>query len=511
MKSKQLLSVVFSLILVMGLSAGSAFAQTDDDIDDTSMEDESVDAQNTEAKEEEYDDFDDYDDDTGEDDDIWDGKPYDLDDRLEFFCDMTDVEKRQLYADHPRLTQLKDRLMKFCELDYDERENAIDEFVERNFPEIEYDGDHRKMLDRYCAMSDEDKRIYVAKHDKPADKVEKINRYCTLDEDQRRDFIIEHRDEYIAHMKDKVKDHMGDVKDHMKDKVRDHMIDRFSTMEFDRFCAMTDAELSVATFEMEFVERASKWCDMTPDERKSYIKEHMKNIVTDKVKDHMKDRLSHMDYDRYCALTDAELAASTFDAEFVAKASLWCDMTPEERKASMMKHMKDMVHDKVSDAAPRLKAMIMADSVSDEKKMQIKAKFMEKFGDKADKLKSELKMKYKNHVDKVKSKISDERKSAIHDRLAEMKAFKAELRSSAADLSVEEKQLLRADFIEKAKDMQLAWISPRAQMNAGVDISEIECREGYSLVMKTSNGVAICLKADTALKMIDRGIAVPAN
>jgi hypothetical protein len=58
--------------------------------------------------------------------------------------------------------------------------------------------------------------------------------------------------------------------------------------------------------------------------------------------------------------------------------------------------------------------------------------------------------------------------------------------------------------------MQLAWISPRHQMNAGVDAAEIECREGFSLVMKESNGVAMCLKADTALKMIERGIAVPA-
>jgi len=31
------------------------------------------------------------------------------------------------------------------------------------------------------------------------------------------------------------------------------------------------------------------------------------------------------------------------------------------------------------------------------------------------------------------------------------------------------------------------------------------------LVMKASNGVPICLKADTALRMIDKGIAVPAN
>lgn len=52
---------------------------------------------------------------------------------------------------------------------------------------------------------------------------------------------------------------------------------------------------------------------------------------------------------------------------------------------------------------------------------------------------------------------------------------------------------------------------PRTQMTAGIDSAEVECREGYSLVMKASNGVAMCLHADTALKMIDRGIVVPAN
>jgi len=102
-------------------------------------------------------------------------------------------------------------------------------------------------------------------------------------------------------------------------------------------------------------------------------------------------------------------------------------------------------------------------------------------------------------------------KTAIHDRVAEMKAFKAELRDRSTELTNEEKQELRAEFIEKAKDMQLAWISPRHQMIAGVDATDIECREGFSHVMKVSNGVAMCLKADTALKMIDRGIAVPAN
>ncbi|MEK0368987.1 MAG: ABC transporter substrate-binding protein, partial [Nitrosopumilus sp.] len=105
----------------------------------------------------------------------------------------------------------------------------------------------------------------------------------------------------------------------------------------------------------------------------------------------------------------------------------------------------------------------------------------------------------------------DERKTAIQDRVAEMKAFKIDLRERSSELSDEEKQELRADFIDKAKDMRYAWITPRHQMHAGIDAADIECREGFSHVMKVSNGVAMCLKADTALKMIDRGIAVPAN
>ena len=120
-------------------------------------------------------------------------------------------------------------------------------------------------------------------------------------------------------------------------------------------------------------------------------------------------------------------------------------------------------------------------------------------------------MKFKDHMKKVKIKMSDERRSAIHDRLSDMKAFKEELRERASEMTDEEKQQLREDFIQKAKDMQLAWISPRTQIVAGVDAAEVECREGFSLVMKASNGVPMCLKANTALKMIDRGLVVPAN
>jgi len=183
-------------------------------------------------------------------------------------------------------------------------------------------------------------------------------------------------------------------------------------------------------------------------------------------------------------------------------------------KDRMSNVAKDKLHDKMkfSDQSPRLKAMIMTKhDISDERMDEIKMKFKEKHGDLTDAKKSELKMKFKNHMAKVKSNLTDEQKSDIHDRIAEMKAFKADLRERASDMTDEEKQELRAEFIEKAKDMRHAWISPRTQMTAGLDAADVECREGFSLVMKASNGVAMCLYSDTALKMIDRGIVVPAN
>jgi len=230
-----------------------------------------------------------------------------------------------------------------------------------------------------------------------------------------------------------------------------------------------------------------------------------------------------LDYDRLCALSESDRALEFDDSEKLERITNWCNMTTEEREEfkrethdTMKEKMTDMkmdkVHDKMkmSDMSPRLKAMIMEKrDISDERTDEIRMKYKEKHGD-YDAKKSELKIKFKNHMATMKIEISDERKTAIHDRVAEMKAFKIDLRERSSELSDEEKQELRAEFIEKAKDIQLAWISPRHQMNAGIDATEIECREGFSLVLKESNGKAMCLKADTALKMIDRGIAVPA-
>ena len=227
----------------------------------------------------------------------------------------------------------------------------------------------------------------------------------------------------------------------------------------------------------------------------------------------------HLDYDRLCALSESDRALEFDDSEKLERISNWCNMTLEERE-EYKKEKHDIMREKRQDALnriqenpnipQRIKDMIMEKrDIVDDRLDEIRMKYEEKHGN-FDAKKSELKIKFKNHMALMKIDMSEERKSAIKDRVAEMKAFKIELRERSSELTNEEKQGLRAEFIEKAKDIHLAWASPRHQMNAGIDATEIECSEGFSLVLKESNGKAMCLKADTALKMIDRGIAVPA-
>jgi hypothetical protein len=239
------------------------------------------------------------------------------------------------------------------------------------------------------------------------------------------------------------------------------------------------------------------------DEYKAYMKDKMHDKMSDctaadcPMKDKMHDKMSD------CTAADCPMKDKKHDFDGMS------DMAKER----MSDVAKDKLHDKMkySDQSPRLKAMIITKhDISDERTDEIRMKYEEKHGDKGDKMRAELKIKFKDHMSKIEIKITAEQKSDIHTRVAEMKAFKAELRERSSDITDEEKQELRADFIEKAKDMQFAWISPRTQMTAGVDAAEVECKEGYSLVMKASNGVAMCLYADTALKMIDKGIAIPA-
>ena len=367
---------------------------------------------------------------------------------------------------------------------------------ERYHSDHDYEGEFQEKLDAYCIMTEDQRQEYITKHEKSDEHVSKMNDYCTLDEEGKQTFVEEHLGEYIAYQKSKK--HYPDMRTHLE-----------------RYCGMTESE-KVEYFAKnnkseEHAEKVNQYCTMTEDEKTTFIEEHRdeyKQHMKEKMMKH-KDKKHHMDYDRICSLSENERSMEIDDPDRLDRISKWCEMTPEEREEYKKKH-----HDKKmkSDMSPRLNAMIMnKHDISDEKLKEIKMKFREHYGDLTDEQKSELKMKFREHVSSIKHSMTDEQRSAIHERLAEMKSFKAELRANVSELTDQEKQELRAEFIEKAKELQLAWLSPRIQVNAGVDVQDIECREGFTLVIKSSDGVPLCLKVDTALRMIERGIVVPSN
>ena len=399
MKKTQLLSVVFSLIMITGVTAGNttAYAESDE-------------------------------------------KQNNLKDRLDNFCNMTDAEKERFFVNHPRIAQFKDRLANICEQSEDERKTTMEDFLKEINPEQKSDYNMADKLERYCEMSDADKEKFLAEHDK-TDLKDRIDAYCELDESGRDAYIAEHKME-VDNMQKR------------HEEIRDHKA------EYQRFCEMTADERAAEITDAEKLMKISEWCEMTPEQREQYKKEHHDAAMDFKEKHH--DALERM------------------------------------------KENHDM--------SPRLRGMIMANSdISQEQMDELRAKYQEKHGELSDEKRTELKMKFQNHMSSMQSKLTDEQKADIKARHAEMKALKSELREKSSTLTDEEKQELRAEFIEKAKSMQLAWISPRQQVTAGIDAEEIECREGFSLVMKASNGLPMCVKADSALRMIENGFAVPAN
>jgi len=394
MKKTQLLSIVFSLIMITGVAAGNAvYAESDE-------------------------------------------KQNDLKERLANFCNMTDTEKEQFFLDHPRIAQFKDRLASICEQSEDERKIAIEDFIGEIIEE-KSDYNMADKLESYCAMSDADKETFLAEFD--IDLKDRLDAYCALDESGRDAYIAEHQ-------------MLVDEMQKRHEEIRDHKA------EYQRYCQMTADELAAEITNSTKLEKISAWCEMTPEQREAYKKEN---------------------HD----------AAMDF----------------KEKHFDALDRMKEN-----HDLSQRLRAMIMSSDISQEKMDELRAKYQEKHGD-LDEKRAELKMKFQTHVSAMLGKLTDEQKADILARHAEMKALKAELKEKSSTLTDEEKQELRAEFIEKAKSMQLAWISPRQQVAAGIDAGEIECREGYSLVMKTSNGLPMCLKAESALRMIENGFAVPVN
>lgn len=69
----------------------------------------------------------------------------------------------------------------------------------------------------------------------------------------------------------------------------------------------------------------------------------------------------------------------------------------------------------------------------------------------------------------------------------------------------EMKQLMEHGMEEKIK--KDPYMSPRAQTKHGIDPRDVQCRQDFELVMKTSDGSAACINSHSVEKLIQRGWA----
>jgi hypothetical protein len=251
----------------------------------------------------------------------------------------------------------------------------------------------------------------------------------------------------------------------------------------DRYCEMSVDEKTefVEKYPMasDHQDKMKEYCSLDESERDAFIEEHKDDYMK-----HDYDKREMMD--KFCEMTDEDRAAHLEDyqknEDHLATMKEYCSLDESERDAFIEKH-KDSMKDKISEHKDD-----MRDQISDHK----------------DSMSSDR----KSHMVLKASTLTDEQKDGVKAMHAELRDFKHSLRDKS--ISDEDKQEIRNHFMEKAKEFSLTWLSPRHQVAAGIDAEMVECREDFTLVMKTSNASPICVKETTAKKLIERGIAITA-
>src|SRR3990167_8150401 len=110
--------------------------------------------------------------------------------------------------------------------------------------------------------------------------------------------------------------------------------------KLESYCELSDAdkEIFLAEFDKaDLKDRLDAYCALDESGRATYIAEHQM-LVDDMQKRHEEIRDHKAEYQRFCQMTEDELAAEITDAEKLAKISEWCAMTPEQREAYKKEH-----------------------------------------------------------------------------------------------------------------------------------------------------------------------------
>ncbi len=78
---------------------------------------------------------------------------------------------------------------------------------------------------------------------------------------------------------------------------------------------------------------------------------------------------------------------------------------------------------------------------------------------------------------------------------------------SFATVELEESMSMEGEAGEDESSEEQIMMSPRKQMDSGVNAEDVVCKDGLELIIKASNGSAACVKPSTAQVLIQRGWA----
>ena len=453
MKDKKIALYAIAFILIGGLIAspsmqlsGIAFAQDDTDEVDEEEHDDNDDTRDSDY----YKDYDSY---------------KDHKEKADEYCNMSDEEREERLAEHTDMREYKEKLDEYCQLDEYERGQYIEDHKEEYRDKYRNKVDYMKdNFESYCEMSNEERDEFHAMHDRMTDEIRVLHdRYCSMTDEEREEFKKENHDT------------MMDFKEDHKMMINDKRFARDFVRDFDMriasMCDISDTKMRELMQKHEFLqehhERIAEYCNMSEDERKEYRMSH-----NDMMEDYMED------------------FGQMRDRIMEGQPDMKMKMQEKMRQYNISDEKRDVLQEKF-----RTMHSDLSDVERDEIRDKIKSKYMDHF-------KSGMEMRF--------GAMSDLQKDQILKRHEEMKDFKSELRLKYKDMSEDERIQFQAEFRDKVSDKRFAWISPHKQMLAGIGVDEIECREGLNLVLKTSNGKAMCVKSATAERLIENGIAVPA-
>jgi hypothetical protein len=60
-------------------------------------------------------------------------------------------------------------------------------------------------------------------------------------------------------------------------------------------------------------------------------------------------------------------------------------------------------------------------------------------------------------------------------------------------------------LIPSISSVNAEMLSPRQQMESGIDAEDVECKSGLVLMIRSTNGAAACVKTPTSLKLVNTG------